>query len=648
MSESYHAIKQLIQSSAFSQALSLTESSLKESPNDIELLYMKAVTQRLLAQYSQAINTLNRLLAIKPTYARAHQEAGYCYLAMSDKEPAKKAFHTATLANPALLSAWKTLHELAPDNSEVSRQMAHLEALPQALLAAMDLIYEGKYAVAEKLCRQYLQKNKHHPEAMCLLAEIGIKTKVYDDAAFLLESCIELHPAFDRAKLIWADLLNTLGQHARALEVAQAYSQQHPSSTLAKMALASALVGVGKLEEGIAVYEGVLTNEPDRAGVHLQKGHALKAQGKLEEAVGCYKKAYELKPGYGDAYWSLANTKTYRFCDEETVTMKQYADQSLSTSLDRVQFCFALGKAYEDAKDYKTAFDYYSMGNRLKSESVGYDADTNTKLVDLQIQHCTAELFEKRCSGHPSSAPLFIVGLPRAGSTLIEQILSSHSQVDATMELHSILGIAMRLRGRMTNDEPAYPANLHRLSNDQLTQLGKKFMDETKHYRQGAPFFIDKMPNNFMHIGLIKCILPNAKIIDARRHPMACCFSGYKQLFGEGQEFSYDLVSMARYYKDYVRLMAHWDKVLPGTVLKVQHEDVINDLEGQVRRLLDFCELPFEQSCIDFHLNKRAIKTPSSEQVRQPINRDGMEQWKHFSDFLTPLKRELGDLLITG
>ncbi|MFC3096112.1 sulfotransferase family protein [Alteromonas sediminis] len=637
MPDPYRDIKHLIQSSAFSQALSLADAALAKAPRDVEILYLKTVTLRLMQKHTEAISTLNLILAVQPAHARAHQEAGYCYLALNNIETAKQAFHYACMANPALVSAWKKLLELDPNNTEAAERVNDLSSLNKKLLAAMDLMYEGKYALAETICREYLQSDTHNPDAMCLLAEIGIKTKVYDDAVFLLETCVELHPHYQPAKLKYADLLNTLGQHNKALQVAKEYLQQLPNNLVAQTTLAAAYMGVGDLDKSLAIYDAILAIEPKRAGIHLQKGHALKAKGAFEDAVASYKAAYGLKPSYGDAYWSLANTKTYRFSEDEINTIKQFADQDENRSLDRVHFCFALGKAYEDTQEYALSFDYYAKGNALKNSMLGYSAETNTKLVNLQIQHCNTDLFSQRASGNPTCAPIFIVGLPRAGSTLLEQILSSHSSVDATMELHSILGMAMRLRGRMTNDTPAYPANLHALSDQQFAQLGDKFIEDTQPYRQGAPLFIDKMPNNFMHIGLIKCILPNAKVIDARREPMACCFSGFKQLFGEGQEFSYDLKNMAAYYNDYVRLMAHWDKVLPGFVLRVNHEEVINDLEGQVRRMLAFCDLPFEQACLDFHKNKRAIKTPSSEQVRKPISREGMQQWKHYKAFLQPL-----------
>ena len=304
---------------------------------------------------------------------------------------------------------------------------------------------------------------------------------------------------------------------------------------------------------------------------------------------------------------------------------------------------FALGKAYEDRRDYDAAFDHYARGNALKKSQSRYDADDMSTDLEGQRRICTADFFEKRAGvGYDAPDPIFIVGLPRAGSTLLEQILSSHSQIDGTLELPNVLSLSQNLRRRARKHGTTYPDNLADLTPDELATFGRTYIDETRVHRQKAPLFIDKMPNNFRHLGLIKLMLPNAKIIDARRHPMACCFSAWKQLFAEGQEFSYDLTDIGRYYADYVRLMDHWDEVLPGFVLRVSHEDVVDDLEGQVRRMLEFCGLPFEEACLEFHQTERDVRTPSSEQVRQPIYRGGLEVWRNFAPRLLPLKDALG------
>jgi tetratricopeptide (TPR) repeat protein len=363
--------------------------------------------------------------------------------------------------------------------------------------------------------------------------------------------------------------------------------------------------------------------------------------------VESYQRAYRAQPDYGDAYWSLANLKTYRFSESELAQMvEQEASLSIITE-NRFHLCFALGKAYEDLGDYARSFAYYDKGNALKRAESGYRSEIVEQELKAQKALFDGDFFEERSGfGHANEAPIFILGLPRAGSTLLEQILASHSLVDGTMELANIIGTANRLNGqkRRTGTSP-YPKVLAQLSEAQTRQLGEQFIQETEHHRGDGIYFIDKMPNNFRHIPLIQLILPKAKIIDARRHPMACCFSGFKQLFAEGQEFTYGLDEIGRYYRAYVDVMAHWERELPGRILRVQHEDVVEDLESQVRRILDYCGLPFEQACLDFHETERAVRTPSAEQVRQPIYKSGMEQWQHFGAYLGPLEDALGPTL---
>ena len=365
--------------------------------------------------------------------------------------------------------------------------------------------------------------------------------------------------------------------------------------------------------------------------------------GRVEDAIKAYRKSYTIKPDFGDAFWSLANLKTYGFSSDERRQMRDQEASSTTATNDKIHFCFALGKDLEDNEHFDEAFSFYQRGNKLKSEQERYDSQPLDTSFDIQKNNFDAAFFaQNEQSGCPVPDPIFIVGLPRAGSTLLEQILSSHSQVDGTMELANIIGLAHRLNGRQVVQEtPRYPGILNKITSDELTKMGELYIEETQHHRQGAMFFIDKMPNNFRHIALIHLILPNAKIIDARRHPMSCCFSGFKQLFGEGQQFSYDLADIGHYYRSYVELMDHWDKALPGKILRVQYEDVVADLETQVRRILDYCGLPFEQACIDFHSNKRAVRTPSSEQVRQPIYQSGLEQWRNYASHLEPLQKAL-------
>ena len=648
-------IKSFIQKSAFNDATKLCQSLLNQpliESERIESLYFLCVAKRCENNLEDALDTVSSLLSLKPNHSRALQERGYLYLAKNQLNKALQAFHQATIENPALAASWQQLFALynkagQTQAAAVARtQLTYLKQLPPKLLGASDLIYEGKLAIAEQVCREFLQANKHNIDAMRLLADIGQRLRIFDDAEFLLESCIELAPENTRARTEYLHLLNRMGKFKAAQLQAEILLTQQPDNPGLKVSLASALVGLGDIELAIPLYQHVLKQTPTNAEIHLLLGHAFKASGHLSQSIESYREAYQLNPSYGDAYWSLANTKTYQLNDGELKLIIDHESRQDVPVEDRVHLCFAAGKALEDRRDFDEAFHYYERGNALQSKKTGYKSESNEANIQAQIKYCTAELFERRGQlGSSAADPIFIVGLPRAGSTLLEQILASHSQVDGTMELHNILGLALRLRGRKAGEESAYPRNLAEIGDDYFSRFGEKFIKDTQAYRGNAPIFIDKMPNNFHHIGLIRLMLPNAKVIDARRHPMGCCFSGFKQLFGEGQDFTYGLTEIGRYYRSYVELMDHWDKVIPNFVLRVNYEDVVEDLEGQVRRILEFCKLPFESNCLDFHQTERIIKTPSSEQVRQPIFTSGLEQWRNFEAHLGPLKDGLGNVL---
>ncbi|WP_444945041.1 sulfotransferase [Microbulbifer sp. ZKSA006] len=636
----------------FSSAVELAKQRLEHFPEDVESFYLLAVSLRYLGCVDAAQEAIQKLLELDSSYARAYQEQGHNFAQQKKLPEQVGAYRRALELNPALHASWRGLalglraQGRAPDAEQALRQFQHLQNLPPVLLSAASLLYEKKLHKAEQLCRNFLQKNKHHPEAMRLLALIGAELGVLDDADFLLESCLEMNPDFHRARFDYIGVLRRRQKFAAALEQARLLrSGQGGQQSDILYATQSAMVG--DYQTALQIYNQVLAESADLYGVQLQRGHALKTIGEPAEAIEAYRTAYRVKPDFGDAYWSLANMKTYCFGDAEIERMQELQSLTSTAREDRYHLCFALGKAFEDRAQYAESFSWYKKGNELKQQECRYAIEENRRDIDLQIAHCPKELFaESRGSGFDAPDPIFIVGMPRAGSTLLEQILASHPQVDGTFELHNIMASARRLDGRRrTDDEPRYPAILQDLSGEQLKQMGRRYIEETAIHRGKAAFFIDKMPNNFRHIGLIQLALPNAKIIDARRHPVACCFSGFKQLFAEGQEFSYGLESIGEYYRDYVRLMAHWDEVLPGKVLRVHYESVVEDLEGQVRRLLDYCGLPFAEECLQFHRTGRAVRTPSAEQVRQPIYRNGTEQWKYFETELKPLQAVLSGLL---
>jgi tetratricopeptide (TPR) repeat protein len=481
---------------------------------------------------------------------------------------------------------------------------------------------------------------------MRILARIGRRLGILDDAELLYERLLQLAPDYDVARFEYVQVLMDRHRHVQALAELDRLLAAEPNNRSYRTAYATARVGLGDTEGAVARYRELLAETPQSPELHLSVAHALKTLGNREEAIESYRTAARLRPEYGDAYWSLANLKTYRFSEAEFATMRASEAAPGIDSEDRAHLCFALGKALEDRGEYGESFRYYERGNALKKSHSRYRPEFTERNARLQAEVCTAEFFSaRRGFGCPSDAPIFIVGMPRAGSTLLEQILASHSQVEGTMELPEVLRTAAALRGReMQDSAPRYPGILAQLSADDFRQLGERYLADTRVYRTGKPLFIDKMPNNFRHIGLIHLMLPNARIIDARREAMACCFSNFKQLFASGQEFTYSIEDIARYYRSYVSLMAHWDAVLPGRILCVQHEEVVADLEGSVRRILEFCGLEFQPACLEFYKTERSVRTASSEQVRQPVYTEGLDQWRNFEPWLGSLRAALGDL----
>ena len=639
----------------FDEARSLLDEVLSAEVENFEAKYTLAVLNRAEGQIDQAKTLLKALVDEKPDFGRGFQELGLCELALKQESGAIRAFEQAVEVDGSLIESWKflaTAYRRKGDSraEQAAMQVEFLASLPQELRTVISYLAANRLGDAERLCRYFMQQNKTHVEGMRLMAEIATRTGVFDDAEFLLETVMELAPDHLEAEIQLAHvLLRRQRFHKAHKRVKAIYERDKNPSSQVQALYASVCFGVGENEEAVKTYQEMIRVSPNDPQLRVSLAHIYNATGESPKAVDLFKQAYGLKPDFGDAFWSLANTKSYRFTEEELAAMTNRVSAPSTPQIDKTQMHFALGKAYEDGKDYDTAFSHYQAGNTLKRETSNHSKEQLDIRISTQLDVCTAELFERlKGVGHDAPDPIFILGLPRAGSTLLEQILASHSKVDGTMELHDILDLAKRLRGRdkASDPSPRYPRILEELPTERFAQFGQQFIEDTRAYRGTAPYFIDKMPNNFFHIGLIKLILPKAKVIDARRHPMACCFSGYKQLFGEGQEFSYGLEEIGNYYRQYVDLMNHWDEVLPGFVLRVQHEDVIADLEGQVRRILDFCGLEFEESCVEFHKTKRTVRTPSAEQVRQPINKSGVNQWCNFEAHLDPLKHALGSEIL--
>jgi len=647
------AASSLLQNGGVAEARKAVIEVLETEPDQTEALYVLAVCQRLQKDFESALATLAKLQDLQPAYGRARQEQGHVYRTSGQTNAAIQAYRHAVALNNSLIASWRAIAELsdADGNADLAANARHeyqkLAALPPELLSVRNMTAERRYFKAERLCRHFLTANPKNVEGMRLLADLGVKSGVLDDAEFLLESAVEFEPQNTFARNDYMNVLYRRQKYEQSLGQAKILVDSDPDNLDYQISFANQSVAVGHYDAALEIYDRAIAVRPRSSELHLVHGHALKTIGQFETAVDAYRNSYQARPSFGDAYWSLANLKTYRFNDEEVSLMQSNETDDTTVVEDRAHLCFALGKHYEDSNDFANSAEYYLRGNSLRLSQVRYDIEEMTHRLKLQQQICTEALFAQHAdSGHEAADPIFIVGLPRAGSTLLEQILASHSQVDGTLELPNIPSLAYRLAGRRRIDEePLYPAVLHDLTPTKLQEMGKAFIADTMVHRQGGAYFIDKMPNNFRHIGLIHLILPNAKIIDARRHPMACCFSGFKQLFASGQEFTYGLDEIGTYYKDYIELMDHWDAVLPGKVLRVQYEDVVSNLETEVRRMLDFCDLPFEEACLDFHKTERSVRTPSSEQVRQSIYTSGLEQWRNFEAWLDPLKNALGPAL---
>jgi tetratricopeptide (TPR) repeat protein len=662
-------IRALLKDGHFAQAFAAVQVLRAQVPENRDVLYMMAVSLRYLQRIPEALAVLAELERRHPEYSRLFQERGHCYVAMRSAEPAIEAFLRAVNLNPSLPASWHALEVLfrmtgrTADAEHAAGQVAKLANLPPDLLTAFGMFADGEIYAAEQIVRQYLLSHGDHIEGMRLLAQIGMKLDVADDAESLLENVLALSADYHAARYEYAVALLKRHKHLRAREEMEKLLATDPNNRVYRTTYATVCAGFGDYSQALPLYREILAEAPNDPELHLSIAHALKTLGQTEKAIESYRAAAAARPQYGEAYWSLANLKTYRFTDLEIARMRAAEASANIQPADRYHLCFALGKALEDRGEYPESFTLYERGNALKKTECRYQAELLERNARLQASVCTREFFAARQGvGCPDRSPIFIVGLPRSGSTLIEQILSSHSQVEGTMELADIPRLVQDLRGREGTDEstPRYPGVLTELAAEDFKRLGEKYLGDTRVYRQGkssrvpdavlygVPHFIDKMPNNFRHLGLIHLILPNAKIIDARRNPLACCFSNYKQLFATGQQFTYSIDDIARYYRMYVELMAHWEKALPGRILRIQHEQVVEDLEANVRRILEFCELEFEPGCVEFYKTERTVHSASSEQVRRPIYREGLDQWRHYEPWLGPLKQALGPLASEG
>lgn len=536
------------------------------------------------------------------------------------------------------------------ESADAAQQSALRASISDPVLVGAALALRGgRLAEAERTLRARLKAFPTDVPAIRMLAEVAAQLGRYDDSVLLLERTLELSPGFDAARYHYALVLQRLSRSSAALAEIDFLLRKSPHDPRYRLLKASVLVRLGEYGHAIDLYEALLAEQPAFALGWMSLGHALKTVGRTADCIAAYRRAVSIAPQLGEAWWSLANLKTFRFSDDDIALMRREFGRVELPEEDRLHLNFALGKALEDAggADHQ-AFEHYSRGAAIRCSQLGYDPALTTRSCERsKTLFSGAFLAEREGSGCQAADPIFIVGLPRAGSTLVEQILASHPLVEGTMELPDIPAIAHRLEG--INHSAAYPDALADLDANGLRALGEEYLARTRVQRKsGKPFFIDKMPNNWLHIGLIHLILPDAKIIDVRRHPMACCFSNFKQHFARGQAFTYSLDHLGRYYRDYTALTAHFDRVLPNRVHRVCYEDLITDTESQVRKLLSHCGLPFDPACLNFHQTDRAVRTASAEQVRQPIYRSSLDQWRRFERWLGPLADALQDATLPG
>ena len=558
------------------------------------------------------------------------------------------------------LDALKRLHESNPTiNSvrELSNLYIGLEKLDKSesviqnffetnesyseLYKGIRHVKAGRNKLAEEAYKNVLKKDKNNVDALRLLGLLAFRQRNYDVAEILFIRAIQLNPNFI---LLWENLAKCYRLQNKLEHAKKAFKnllKLDPTNDEAMGALGTIYIRLSNFDEGIQIYNNIINRNANRPRVHLSLGHAHKTVGNRKESEQAYLNAINYFPLCGEAYWSLANLKTYKFSVNQIIQMEGALKDEINDQ-EKIQMLFALGKAYESKKDFTKSFNFYNEGNWMHRKTIDYNAQENSESIEQIINFFKNNSTKLSYSGFDSSDPIFILGLPRAGSTLIEQILSSHSLIEGTQEHHNIMTIGRKIRE--INNSKNYVDNLLNLTNNEISNYGKKYIDDTRWSRkESSKFFIDKMPNNFPYIGLIKMILPNAKIIDARRNPLDGCFSCFKQYFAKGQHFTYDLDDIARYYKDYIKIMNFWNELYPRSIHTIKYENVINNPEEEVRSLLGFLNLEFEDSCMNFYKSSRPVKTASSEQVRQPIYKSGLNYWKNYESDLQTLIEHFPD-----
>ncbi len=620
-------------------------------PGEASSLWLLGAALLAQGQLQPAVDALERAAAAAPEAPLARVELARAYRQSGRLEAARELLRRVVKEAPALQGAWLAYGDLLVDlrlfaDAKFAFEQARLLDPERSRIdKATVAMVAGDRRSAEASFREVLRTDPSHVAALCGLAALALGVGNTQDAERLLRHA-RRQTAY--APLLQRALVHTLlaaGRLQQAEPVARALVQIEPENAQNWVALGSLYTRLLRQADAILAFEEAARLNPTQLGLRLSIGHANKTLGRREESERAYKECLRIDCAYADAWWSLADLKNYVFSHSEIESMRALLENSTLANDARAQLNFALGRAFEQQQRYLDAFAHYATGNRLRRHTSSFDMAAFEAKTQRIIAYCDHAFFEQRAgAGCDDPAPIFIVGLPRSGSTLVEQILASHSMVEGTMELPNIL-TQVRELDQLERDGDGYPESLRRVPTAQFAQAGQRYLDETRPLRAGRPRFIDKMPNNFSHVALIHLILPRATVIDVRRHPLDACFSTYKQYFAEGQSFGYDLEDLGRYYRCYLSLMDHWNRVLPGKVLHVQYEALVRDPEAMIRRILEHCGLPFEAACLQFHETRRPVRTASAEQVRQPLYRSAVGYWKHFDALLEPLRRSLGDSL---
>jgi tetratricopeptide (TPR) repeat protein len=649
--DTFGEIVACIQQGKPAEAEALAQQILRDHPKDPSILRVSGVALMRQGKFEKALEQLSTSVEIAPELADGHEQHGLVLAALGRLDEAEESLQTALRLDPNSTSAHSKLARLQmmqgkDEESRKSRDhMFELNPHWQTLQDAMKLQVDGKLDEARQIVKSVLREDPDNINALNSMGGICMAQDAFNDAEAFLRKAVGLAPDFAFAWSVLSVSLKEQGNFEEAVETLEKALSVEPGNAEWHSSLGNLLLAWGKEERAFDSFEKALAINPTHVSALHSKGHALKTMGDQDDAIRAYRAAAASRPDLGEIYWSLANLKTFRFDPDEVEFMQTQLDSEKLTDDSKLNFCYSLGKYFEDQKDYPKAFEYYTRGGAIKRENVIFDPVEYVAQSDKIIEVFTPEFFEKRAAfGYSDAAPILIVGLPRSGSTLIEQILSSHSQVDGTAELSDLMVLGNKT-GQNRFDKLKFPESLVDIDADSIEDLGKEYIERTFHHRQGAPYFTDKMPNNFPYIGFLHLILPNAKVIDARRHPLDSCFGSFKQLFAKGQPFSYDLFELGQYYNSYIRLMKHWDRVLPGKVLRVQYEDNVADQEVQARRMIEHCGLEWEDQVLRFYETERAVKTASSEQVRQPIYNKSVNSWKRYETELEDLILVLEDVL---